>query len=145
MTRVRFYNISFIPGKELIYSVIAARFQGKWIFVRHNEHSTWEIAGGHIEPGESPGDAAERELIEETGAKEFKIECVSGYSVEKEGSTGYGRLYFAEVTSLGEIPDKSEIAEICLFESLPENLTYPDIQPHLFARVLEFLEKRNSL
>lgn len=27
----------------------------------------WDIPGGHIEPGESPADAARRELAEETG------------------------------------------------------------------------------
>jgi len=142
MTSVKFYDPLLIADEKLTYSVISARFEGKWIFVRHNNRSTLEIAGGHIEPGESPDTAAGRELAEETGAKEFSIECVSGYSVEKEGRTGYGRLYFAEVASLGEIPDKSEIAEISLLDTLPENLTYPDIQPFLFNRVLEYLKDK---
>lgn len=144
MTKVRFYDISSVTLKELTYSVITARFEGEWIYVRHNDRSTWEIAGGHIEPGESPEDAARRELMEETGAEEFKIECISAYSVEKEGRTGFGRLYFADVTRLGAIPDISEIAEICLLDALPENLTYPDIQPHLFNKILEYLDKENT-
>ncbi len=41
----------------------------------------------------------------------------------------------ADVTMLGNIPDISEIAEVRLVDYLPEDLTYPDIQPHLFARV----------
>jgi 8-oxo-dGTP diphosphatase len=144
MTVVNFYNALFAPPEKLTYSVIAARFGGKWIFVRHNDRSTWEIAGGHIEPGESPDDAARRELMEETGAKEFIIECVAAYSVEKEGSIGFGRLYFAQVTRLGDIPDISEIAGISLGETLPENLTYPDIQPHLFNKVLEYLNSKEK-
>ena len=30
-----------------------------------------------------------------------------------------------------------EIEEVCLFDALPENLTYPDITPQLFAWMKE--------
>jgi 8-oxo-dGTP diphosphatase len=143
MISVNFFDPQFIPPEDLTYSVISARFKGKWILVRHNDRITWEIPGGHIEAGETPGEAAERELMEETGAGEFKIKCVATYSVEKEGRTGFGKLYFAEVTELGSIPDNSEIAEITLLETLPENLTYPDIQPYLFKRVNEYLKTKS--
>jgi 8-oxo-dGTP diphosphatase len=141
-TIVKFYEPSYSPDRQLTYSVIAARFRGRWIFVRHQQRDTWEIAGGHIEHGESPSGAAERELTEETGAKAFNIVCIATYSVEKEGNTGYGRLFFADVTSLGPVPDISEIAEIELMDHLPENLTYPDIQPVLFLKVNEYLSER---
>jgi len=143
MTKVTFYDGIFAKGEELIYSVITARFRGKWILVRHTDRVTWEIPGGHIEAGEDPDDTAERELKEETGAKQFLIEFVAGYSVEKEGEMGYGKLYFAEVFELGPVPDTSEIAEISFFNSLPDNLTYPDIQPYLFERVKKFLQEGN--
>lgn len=77
--------------------------------------------------------------MEETGAIDFNLECVATYSVEKEGKTGYGRLYYAEVKSQGNIKDDSEIEEVILSDHLPANLTYPDIQPDLFLRVLDFL------
>ena len=145
MTTVRFYDPAFVPPGRLTYSVISARFNGKWIFVRHRTRITWEIAGGHIEDHESPGEAAFREAMEETGAREFSLDCVATYSVEKDGTTGYGRLYFAEVTKLGDIPDVSEIAERKLSGHLPENLTYPDIQPLLFRKTIEFLEGEGNL
>jgi 8-oxo-dGTP diphosphatase len=141
MAIVNFYDPIFLPPENLTYSVINARFRGKWILVRHNDRVTWEMPGGHIEAGEMPDEAADRELMEETGAREFKIKCVATYSVEKKGKTGFGRLYLAEVTRLGPIPAISEIAEIKLFDSLPEELTYPDIQPFLFRKVLDYLEK----
>ena len=64
--------------EKLKYAVIAARFDGKWIFCRHKDRTTWEIPGGHIEPGEAPLDAAKRELYEETGATDADIHIVGG-------------------------------------------------------------------
>ncbi len=142
MTEVKFYDPEFQPGISLTYSVIAAKFGEKWIFVRHHKRKTWEIPGGHIEKGETPDDAAGRELMEETGAVEFDLNCVSTYSVKKNGETGFGRLYVANIFELGPIPDRSEIAEITFLEMIPEHPTHPDIQPHLFRKILEYLEGR---
>ena len=51
--------------------------------------------------------------------------------VNSKGAETFGVLYFAEITSFGEL--KSEIAEIVLLEELPERWTYPEIQPALIA------------
>ncbi len=141
MTEVNFYDPLFVPDSKLTYSVISAKFDEKWIFVRHNKRSTWEIAGGHIEEGESSFEAAGRELMEETGAIKFNLVCIATYSVTIDGETGWGRLYIAKVFEIGPIPDISEIAEIVLSDHLPENLTHPDIQPHLFKRTVEYLTR----
>ena len=141
MTEVNFYDPLFVPDSKLTYSVISAKFDEKWIFVRHNKRSTWEIAGGHIEEGESSFEAAGRELMEETGAIKFNLVCIATYSVTIDGETGWGRLYIAKVFEIGPIPDISEIAEIVLSDHLPENLTHPDIQPHLFNRTVEYLTR----
>jgi 8-oxo-dGTP diphosphatase len=143
MAIVRYYDIMFDPPGSLMYSVVAARYESRWIFVRHQGRNTWEIPGGHIEKSETPSAAASRELTEETGAAEFGIVCVATYSVEKDSSTGYGKLYFAEVTKMGELPGNSEIAEVIMKDDLPENLTYPDIQPHLFKRINEYLKTKS--
>lgn len=141
MTEVNFYDPLFVPDSKLTYSVISAKFDEKWIFVRHNKRSTWEIAGGHIEEGESSFEAAGRELMEETGAIKFNLVCIATYSVTIDGETGWGRLYIANVFEIGPIPDISEIAEIVLSDHLPENLTHPDIQPHLFKKTVEYLTR----
>ena len=83
-------------------------------------------------------------LREETGATVFTLDCVATYSVTINGSTGYGRLYFAEVSDMDEPADLFEIGEVFLLESLPENLTYPHIQPVLFERVLRYIQERLS-
>jgi 8-oxo-dGTP diphosphatase len=142
MTQVKFFDKDYVPSSHLTYSVIASQYLGKWVFVRHNNRTTWEIPGGHIEAGESSDQAAARELNEETGATEFELHCVATYSVEKNGTVGYGRIYFAEISEMGPIPDKSEIAEAVTAGVMPENLTWPDIQPHLFSKVKSFLDRK---
>lgn len=145
MTEVKFYAPEFVPSGHLYFSVITAKISGKWIFVRNNKRSTWEIPGGHIEDGESSDEAASRELMEETGAIDFNIDRVATYSVEKDGKLGFGRLYYADVKRIGKIPDGSEIAEAILVDDIPENLTWFDIQPHLFMKVKLFLEERGKI
>jgi 8-oxo-dGTP diphosphatase len=118
----------------LKYVIIITKFRGKWVFVRNRQRVTWEIPGGHIEPDETPDYAASRELMEETGALEFNIHAVSDYSVEIEGINTTGRLYYAQITKMGNLPEY-EIAEVILLDQLPEKLTYPLIQPILFESV----------
>jgi len=145
MTEVKFYDPSYYPDTSLTYSVIAAKYGDCWLFVRHQKRDTWEIPGGHIEEDETSEKAAVRELMEETGAINFKLACVATYSVLKNGKTGFGRLYLAEISALGPVPDLSEIAEVRTMGSLPENLTYPDIQPHLYQRILQYLEEKAKI
>lgn len=140
MAEVDFFAPDFVPDDMLTYSVISARHSGKWIFVRHHLRTTFEIPGGHIEPGETSHEAACRELMEETGAELFTIHCVATYSVLKDGKRGWGRLYFAEVTRLGPLPDISEIGEVITSDEFIEQNTHPDIQPLLFKKIIEYLE-----
>lgn len=142
MAEVRFYDPLFVPEAGLTYSVVASIYRGKWLFVRHHNRTTWEMPGGHIEDTETSDEAAGRELMEETGATDFKLECVSTYSVNIDGITGYGRLYLAEVFNLGTIPDISEIDEIKADLFIPEENTYPEIQPLLFERILAHLKRK---
>lgn len=134
-TVVRFYEAAEHPLK---YAVILARSGGKWLLCRHRDRRTWELPGGHREAGEEIDHAARRELFEETGAVEFELSPVCVYSVTgtiNAGAELFGKLYFAEIETLGPLPP-FEIAETRLFDALPEALTYPHIQPALFREAL---------
>ena len=113
------YSLGETPEEQMTFAVIAARYQDHWVFCRHKERDTWELPGGHIKPGETPLQAAERELMEETGARKFTLTPICSYRI-----TRYGMIFFAEIEELGPIP-QSEIAEICLVDVPPKNLTYP--------------------
>lgn len=142
MITVNFHDLNIIEDDKLQFAVIMARYQGKWIFVRHKERMTWEIPGGHRENNEDINFTASRELKEETGAENFKITPVCIYSVSRGEAESFGQLFYSEIESLDELPD-SEIGEIQLFDTIPESesLTYPLIQPYLFDRVEEFYKE----
>ncbi len=121
------------------YVVIFSRYQGRLLLSRHKERKTWETQGGHIEPGESPMDAARRELWEESGARKFTLEPMCMYWAEdgvdgKPQSGAWGAIFFADIEEMGDIPE-SEMAETRLFDTLPEDVTYPYITPNIFERV----------
>ncbi len=139
MTEVSFCKAGQVDDKLLKYAVIAARYENKWVLCRHRERDTWEIPGGHRETGETIEETARRELREETGAIEADVAPVGVYSVVKDGVNSYGMLFFAKIAAMGELSDESEIGEVRLFEIIPEELTYPDIQPRLHDRVQGWL------
>ncbi|QAT51146.1 NUDIX domain-containing protein [Caproiciproducens sp. NJN-50] len=143
-TLVRFYEN--VDPSLLKYAVIVARCRGKWVLCRHRDRKTWEVPGGHREPGEEIGHAARRELFEETGALRYALTRVCVYSVTGAVNGGkelFGMLYFAEIGEFGPLP-KFEMAEIALRDDFPDpdSLTYPEIQPELFRRAQKLIEEK---
>lgn len=141
LIKVTIHDPGFDPPAPLLYSIIAARYLDRWIFVRHRERTTWEMPGGHIEEGETADQTATRELQEETGAKRFTIDRMATYSVKDGKYAGWGRFYFARIDEMGKLPPGSEIGEVKTAGSLPENLTHPLIQPVLFRWLVKRLEQ----
>ena len=125
-----------------IYTVIFAKHRDKWLFCRHKDRDVFETAGGRIEIGETPLDAARREFIEETGAVEFSITPAFDYSVLRANVTTYGQVFFADVSVLGDMPD-FEMAEVRLFDALPDALRFPEITPALFEYLQGWLHNRD--
>lgn len=131
---VRFYDSAV---DELFkFAVIIAKYDGKYIFCKHKARDTYEIPGGHREAVEHINDTARRELYEETGALDFDICPVCVYSVTApdnfDGAETFGMLFYAEIHTL-EPELHSEIEKIIITSDLPENWTYPEIQPKLWA------------
>lgn len=135
MVEVDFYDR--ISDERLKFAVIIARTGGKWVFCKHKDRKTMEISGGHREEGEAILETAKRELREETGAIDFSINPICAYSVkgktrineELGAEASFGMLYIADITSFEGL--HSEIEKIYITEDLPDNWTYPLIQPKL--------------
>ena len=132
--KIKFYKPESF--RRYLYVIIVSRHMDKWVFCRQKDRDTWEIPGGHIEPGEAADDAAERELIEETGAVKYSIRLVSDVAVKHDENDEFrfSRLYYAEIEELGPLPGY-EIEEVKLTDTIPEKLTYSEIQPVLFEKV----------
>ena len=144
MIEVRFYDE--IEDSLLKFAVIISKTNGKWVFCKHKERETFEVPGGHREPGETIEETARRELREETGAVEFDIKPVCVYSVKGKTRANenledetFGMLFIADIFSFEEI--HSEIEKIIICDELVENWTYPLIQPKL----LEEVRRRGAL
>ena len=119
------------------YVVVMSKFEGRILLSRHKDRTTWETQGGHIEPGETPLEAARRELYEESGAVDFDIRPVFDYWAGDENGGASGQVFAAEIRTLGPMP-KSEMAEVRAFDEVPPNVTYPAITPELFASLEDF-------
>ncbi|MBR4038804.1 MAG: NUDIX domain-containing protein [Clostridia bacterium] len=128
----RIYEVGYL--KTYKYVVVLSTCCGKVMLSRHKQRSTWETQGGHVEPGETPMEAARRELYEESGATRYDIRALCDYWAGDEitGKGATGMVFHAKIHELGPMPE-SEMAEVRLFDGLPENLTYPAITPELYA------------
>ena len=132
MLEVKFYEQ--VDDELLKFAVILSRTQGKWVFCKHKERTTYEIPGGHREAGETIRETAERELREETGAVEFDMKTVGVYSVKTEENETFGMLFAAEIFLFEDI--HSEIESILITDDLVEKWTYPLIQPRLLEEAI---------
>ena len=136
MTKVQFYDR--VDDRKLKFAVIVTKAQEHWVFCKHRERDTLEVPGGHREPGEDILTTAKRELYEETGAVDFSIRPVCVYSVTAprnfDGQETFGMLFYADVEAF-EKELHSEIERIVIRDDLPENWTYPEIQPYLMREV----------
>ena len=77
-------------GRVAFSVSVFARHGGKILLIRHKRLGTWLPVGGEIEPGETPLEAARRELREETGLQgELSPLDGSGLAGEPPGLLGY--------------------------------------------------------
>ncbi len=75
-------------GRRAFSVAVFARQGGEILLIRHRRLGTWLPVGGEIEPGETPLEAAARELREETGL-EGRFPAGLGVSGTPPGLIGY--------------------------------------------------------
>ena len=134
--KCRVFPLNYLPSYK--YTVICSNYKGKWILSRHKKRDTWETQGGHIEDGETPLEAAKRELFEESGICDADVYPICDYWGFNPFCCSNGMVFLAVVHSIGELPE-SEMQEIGMFEELPEKLTYPQTSPVLYREAEKLL------
>lgn len=112
--------------------------QGRVLMVRRREQEgrlLWAFPGGGIEAGESPEEAAVREVAEEVG---LDVEATAVLGDRVHPQTGRHMTYVACVVLAGEavVADEEELAEVAWLElaEIPEYVPwglFDRVQAHL--------------
>ena len=85
--------------------------------------NVWALPGGGLEPGESPTDALEREVREESGYRARVAHLIGAYAAPWKDSLGL--LFHADVLGRDPWEPDEEITEIGYFamDDLPDPMT----------------------
>lgn len=109
--------------EELKYVITIAIHGENIVFCKHKERETIELPGGHIEHGETPLEAAKRELYEETGIENVKqIIPIANYhacTTQRKSNGAFGKVFVAIVDELPEKMPNYEMESIKLIGMLP--------------------------
>jgi len=136
------YEPETIPVNNLGYIGIVTMKDNKWVIVRLEGTDTWEFPGGAIDEGETPLEAAERELFEEAGTIKSDIDIIGQYSIKSGGKITFGNLYFANIQEIGPLPD-FEIEEVRFVKNFPiQNTRHPKVIPELFEFAKNKIHKK---
>jgi len=113
------------PTPEVISTAMVFAFSGDAMLQTHLRARGWDIPGGHIERGETPEEAAHREVYEETCAHIGPLHLIGFqrllmYGPKPEGypysyPISYQLFYWAHVTQLYDFVPTSEAVDRKLF------------------------------
>ncbi len=104
--------------QPLTHALIVARHGDQYLMAWNNRRQCWEIAGGKIDPGETPRQCAVRELFEETGqtAENIRFCGLMKYRLEPDQRIEYGALFACDVRDMQPFAPNHEIGKIILWD-----------------------------
>lgn len=128
--------------QESVFAMVIpfAPGQKQFFMSHHHRRDTWELPSGKVEPGESPARAAERELLEEAGARVDQLRPVGILLTRLEQVPGQGHLYWGEVIQRSNLPQGSEMDDVRAFS--PDTLPAPEQMPPVTRWVVQWMSHR---
>jgi len=106
----------YADGESLFSMVIPlAAGEGQFFMCHQQWRDTWELPSGKLEPGESPLQAAERELLEELGAQVDRFRPLGILLTRLAQAPAQGHLYWGKVVQRDDLPPGSEMDKVRVF------------------------------
>lgn len=103
--------VGVLPFVDADHVVLCRQY--RYIF---GENHRWEMPTGGVKPGETPEQAALRELQEEVGYTAGRLDWVSSYYTSKSVCVETAHLYLGyDLTPSALPPDDTEFFEIAVF------------------------------
>ena len=93
------------------FAVVLARSSDGVVLVFNRHRKLWELPGGFIDAGESPRDAAARELTEEAGCSARSLSWLGLVEVD-DGSPHFGAVFACEVDDVPPAFQSDEIGSL---------------------------------
>lgn len=110
--RARLRELGEVPERQPVVAAVVTSSLGVLVGRRNDGQPLWTFIAGEVEPGESPDDAAIREVKEETG---LRVRLGGEIGRREHPVTGRTMIYIAAGTEGGTdvfVGDRDELAEV---------------------------------
>ncbi|GMB09875.1 8-oxo-dGTP diphosphatase [Thermolongibacillus altinsuensis] len=121
--RLSFTKNAFSSEPKHVF--VICRYRNGWLLTEHRERGL-EFPGGKMEEGETPEEAAIREVREETGGIVRELMYLGQYEVMGKTETIIKNIYVAYVDELIQQPSYFETNGPVYIEQLPQNIRSDD-------------------
>lgn len=119
IVRLSFDDLPFSKTPKHVW--VICKYEGKWLLTIHKKRG-YEFPGGKVEVGETPEQAAHREVMEETGGSISNLAYIGQYEVSGKSEKIIKNIYVAQINNLHERENFYETNGPILLDKLPTNI-----------------------